>query len=372
MANSEQLAVLKQGVAVWNQWRQDNSSTDVDLKEADLSKVNLVGVDLSSGVFCGTDLSGADLSWADLSSADLSGARLEKANLGWAVLNNAQLPYAILTDADLSAACLIEANLHHAMLRGANMSWANLIRADLSSADLQQANLVEADLTDAVMNDCGVYGVSAWNVKMEGAQQSNLVMTHSDEPIVTVDNLEIAQFVYLLLNNAKIRDVIDTIGKKGVLILGRFTPERKEVLDAIRHRLRELNFVPIMFDFEGAKTRDFTETVKTLVGMSRFIIADITMPKSSPLELQATVPDYMIPFVPIIWEGEEPFSMFSNLQNKYDWVLDVLEYKNSEQLISVIEKAVIEPALRMEQQLIPRKAEATRKRHAEDYLGKID
>jgi hypothetical protein len=32
--------------------------------------------------------------------------------------------------------------------------------------------------------------------------------------------------------------------------------------------------------------------------LSRFIIADITNPRSSPLELQATMPDYMIPFVP--------------------------------------------------------------------------
>ena len=41
----------------------------------------------------------------------------------------------------------------------------------------------------------------------------------SDEPDITVDNIEVAQFVYLLLHNEKIRDVIDTIGKKGVLLL---------------------------------------------------------------------------------------------------------------------------------------------------------
>jgi hypothetical protein len=100
-----------------------------------------------------------------------------------------------------------------------------------------------------------------------------------------VDNLEVAQFIYLLLNNEKIRDVINTIGKKGVLILGRFTEERKPVLDAIRDRLRELDFVPMLFDFERPTQRDFTETIKTLAGLSRFIIADITNPRSSPLEL---------------------------------------------------------------------------------------
>jgi hypothetical protein len=35
-----------------------------------------------------------------------------------------------------------------------------------------------------------------------------------------------------------------------------------------------------------------------------FVIADVTNPKSSPLELQAVVPDYQIPFVPIIQEPE--------------------------------------------------------------------
>ena len=37
-----------------------------------------------------------------------------------------------------------------------------------------------------------------------------------------------------------------------------------------------------------------------LAGLSRFVIADITNPRSAPLELQATVPEYMITFVPII------------------------------------------------------------------------
>ena len=39
---------------------------------------------------------------------------------------------------------------------------------------------------------------------------------------------------YLLLNNEEIRHVIDTITSKVVLILGRFMPERKAILDAIR------------------------------------------------------------------------------------------------------------------------------------------
>jgi hypothetical protein len=83
-----------------------------------------------------------------------------------------------------------------------------------------------------------VYATSVWNARLDGAIQSNLVITRYDESVIQVDNLEVAQFIYLLLNNAKIRQVIDTITSKVVLILGRFTPERKLVLDAIREQLR--------------------------------------------------------------------------------------------------------------------------------------
>jgi hypothetical protein len=57
-----------------------------------------------------------------------------------------------------------------------------------------------------------------------------LVITNEDEPEITVDNIEVARFIYLMLHNQKIRDVIDTITSKAVLILGRFTDKRKAVL----------------------------------------------------------------------------------------------------------------------------------------------
>ena len=125
-----------------------------------------------------------------------------------------------------------------------------------------------------------------------------------------------------------------------------------------------------MFDFERPKQLDFTETIMVLAGLSRFIIADITNPASSPLELDAIMPDYMIPFVPIIQEGEKPFSMFQDLNNKYDkWVLKVLEYDSAENLIKVLGKAVVEPALEKSQELILKKAEEIQTRHVKDFMA---
>src|SRR5437868_354181 len=134
---------------------------------------------------------------------------------------------------DLSEATLSDANLSEADLRETNLSRANLSRATLS-----RTTLIGTNLTRATLNQCTIYGISVWNVQLDGAKQENLVITDYGEPAITVDNLKVAQFIYLQLNNAEIRDVIDTIAKKAVLILGRFTPERKAVLDAIKEALR--------------------------------------------------------------------------------------------------------------------------------------
>jgi hypothetical protein len=164
---------------------------------------------------------------------------------------------------------------------------ANLNEAKLRGANLYAAQLVDTDFTGADLTGCRIFGISAWRLKLERAKQHSLVITGDDEPIITVDNIEVAQFIYLLLHNEKIRDVIDTVTSKAVLILGRFTEERKPVLDAIREELRKRDYLPILFDFAVPATRDITETVSLLARMARFIIADLTDPSSIPKELEA-------------------------------------------------------------------------------------
>jgi hypothetical protein len=253
-----------------------------------------------------------------------------------------------------------------ALLGSANLYEADLTEADLTNAVLDGAGLVRTVVENAIFTGCVIYGISAWDLRGVPKDQSNLVISH--EHLLTVDNLEVAQFVYLMLNRKKLRNVIDTITSKSVLILGRFTPERKAVLDAMANELRKYDLLPIIFDFERASSRDFTETIKTLAGMSLFVIADITNPSSAPLELQAIVPDYQIPFVPIIQEGEKPFAMFRDLKTKYSWVLPILPYSSSEILIKIFKKAIIDEAFEMHKKLLKSKAEAMETRSAEDYL----
>jgi uncharacterized protein YjbI with pentapeptide repeats len=322
MADPEHLALLQQGVDVWNAWRVKEPSASPDLggarligadlraanlreanlREANLREANLSRSDLREAGLQAADLRKAILSQAVLSKARLQAADLREANLSGAILHDANLYKADLSDANLykavlseanpvqanlsqanlreanlimanlrwamlSGASLSQANLRHANLDGANLREANLSQADLSKAnlrganldranlseadlvraDLSRAQLVETNLVDATLTDCRIYGISAWGVKFSaGTIQQGLIITRNEEAAVTVDDLEVAQFVYLLLHNEKIRRVIDTVGNKGVLLLGRFTEGRMAVLDRLRDELRKRDYLPIV------------------------------------------------------------------------------------------------------------------------------
>jgi hypothetical protein len=348
MANADDIAQLMKGVDAWNAWRQENPDFLPDLSGADLRKANLSQANLTFANLGGADLSGANLRKANLTGANLNpsnrsvallrGADLTCANLSGAMLNTANLSQANLTFANLSGADLSEAHLG-----GADLTCANLSGANLRHADLIGATLLNTDLSGADLIDCRVWGVSAWRLKLEGAKQQNLVITSGDEPTVTVDNIEVAQFIYLMLNSQKIRDVIDTITSKAVLILSRFTAERKAVLDALREELRKRDYLPILFDFGVPAARDITETVSLLARMARFIIADLTDPSSIPKELEAIVPGLAVPVQPLLEGSARPYAMFKDYW-KYDWVLPLYRYEGLEPLLATLAGKVIAPA----------------------------
>jgi hypothetical protein len=163
-------------------------------------------------------------------------------------------------------------------------------------------------------------------------------------PIITADDLEVAQFIYLLLNNERIRQVIDTITSKAVLILGRFTEERKRILVVTRDSLRRHGYLPILFDFDKPAGRDLTETISTLAHMARFVIADITEAKSIPQELQAIVPNLpSVPVQPLLLASEQEYGMFEHFK-RYPWVLETYRYNDADEMIASLEDRIIAPA----------------------------
>ena len=292
MAEQKHVDVLREGVFSWNRWRFDNPDIRPDL--------------INMGHFKG-DLKHANMSGVDLTSTCLMGQNLYKTDFTDAILN----------DVTLSQARLIETNFKNADLTGSR-----------------------------------VYGVSAWKVNLENTIQKFLVISDSWEPIITVDNLELAQFIYLLLNNNKIRDVIDTITSKVVLILGRFTETRKQVLDAIREKLHSYDYVPVLFDFCKPNSRDFIETVSTL---ARFVIADVTESKLIIEEIPHIVRNLAVPVKPLLLKGsgDPPLTLY-NLRINHRSLLETYIYENTEDLIFSLNDKVIMPSEKAAKELVRR------------------
>lgn len=413
--NQEHLDLLRRAAAngdstIWNNWREKNATTSPDLRGLEMPGANLSGVDLSKANLFRANLQDADLQRAKLSGANLVYAQFQRAKLDKAEILNAnleeaqfagaQLPEAILRHSDLTAASFRGANLcranlgriegedvifadadligadlekadlwmadlsgaklNQSTLRDANLNQANLAGANLSGADLIRVRMTGVNLCGASLHHAKIYGLSAWDVKTDSKtkQRDLSIAAPGKADRIMVDDIEVAQFVNLLVDHKKLRKVITAVANRGVLILGRFAePSRKAFLEALANAAREKGLLPIIYDFDRPPEQDWTETVLTLASMSLFVIADITKPVSVQLELQASVPNCMVPFVPVLKKGEAEFSMFKNLQTKYNWVLPIIRYGAEESLVAAFEDAILAPALELRQKLNKRKAE---------------
>lgn len=343
----------------------------INLSQADLSKVtlynsnprhaNLSYANLNSAKIEKTDFSYANLSNINLFEANLSDVNFTSVNCQEANLAKSKLSKIIFFQSDFSGANLVKAYLPFANLSYANFSNANLSEAFLSSANFYRTNLENADLTKAllqktvlvetklegvILTNCFIYGLSAWALDGKPKDQSSLLITPKNrDGAVTVDDLQVGQFIYLLLNNERVRNVIDTITSKTVLILGRFTSERKEILDIIRKELNKYNYVPILFDFENSEHQSLLETVMTLAGMARFIIADISVATMVREELRSIVEKYPSkPIQPILLSTEKKYVTLPEMEKNFKNILPTFTYRNMQEVTNGLRIGIIQPA----------------------------
>lgn len=347
---------------LWGAQLRRANLSGADLTKANLTNAHLVDADLRGAHLVEANLWEAHLMDANLSAADLTKAKLPGVLFSHANLTKAHLGDAFLARADLREANLTGAHLEKADLGGADLAGASLEGANLGSANLTRSNLVETHLEGADLTGSRVYGISAWDVHLDGATQTGLVITHPGEPEITVDDLEVAQFIYLLSRSEKLRKVIDTLGSKGVLIIGRFTKERLKVLHAIRDELRKRHdLLPIMFEFDPQAKKTTIETLLTLAHMSRFVIADLTDAKAVVQEVTEIVKS--LPSLPIKLIIHESGGMPS-MSDSFSFAESVLEpyvYRSREALLEAISPEIIEPANAKAAQLEERLAEIRRK-----------
>jgi uncharacterized protein YjbI with pentapeptide repeats len=376
MAISEHLEIFERGNYAWNTWRDANPGIKPDLSGASLSYHKIIcpdhtGSNFRDTIFHRCEIMGHDKDYpketplfnnTDFTNADFRDASFLHVSMNNAVFDKAYLTnarfYDVImkgsnfnkthfTNARLTRVSLEETTIEGCDLTGAILREVNLSKAALLRTSLTATSLISTDIRGASIIDCHVYGVSTWDTIIDDSTvmiDLSIAKNFWSKNQIRVDNLELAQFMYLLLNNEKIRYIIDTITSKVVLILGRFTEPRKQVLDSIRNELRNSGYTPILFDFQKPSTRDLTETISTLAHMARFIIADITDAKSIPQELQAIVPNLpSVPVQPLLLASQKEYGMFEHFK-RYRWVLNTYFYKSQEELISSLKEKVIKPA----------------------------
>ena len=395
--NEEHLKILieafqRRSVRTWNQWRESHPKVVPDLRKVVLTGRQFRGINLSRARLDGAILNRTELAGAHLERASMTGVDFEFANLSGvhgekADLSGARLKNATLRGADFRGVlCTDETSFEHANLQEANFARAKMIETNLANADLTKTCFDAADLTSANFSDAILDGTSFLGARLRGAMlfgafvrrvrtddktdQHDLgldvhVVWERRTPgkiieFTDVDDIHVAQFHDILEEPGSVAKLLAASTKRIVLILGRFLPRRKRVLQRLAAALGDRGKIAVIFDFPGPNDREVSDTVRFIAGMSQFIIVDMTKASSVPLELQATIPDLMVPVLPIIESGHAIFSMFSDLQRRYFWIQPPVSYKNADQLVRHVDEAIIQRAERAAEQIKERRAASVR------------
>jgi len=410
--NEKHLQVLKESLRrrsprFWNRWREQHPRVSPDLR----------GLWLVGGFLRGFNLTGVKLDGANLERADLAGVHLERSSLKEACvryanfsnvhaeksnLNGADFRGATLAQSDfrrstcLPGTSLLGTSFIHANLREADFSGAKMHEARFSAADLTQTRFDHADMKGALLNDAILDGTSFLGTRLRGAHvygtfirqvkidkttdQSDLfvdvhVVWERDRPrrqraqraqglemieFTNVNDIQFAQFHNIVDDSGSVGKLLAATTKRVVLILGRFRPRQKRVLEALAEALRRRGKIAVIFDFPSPEDREVSDTVRFIAGMSQFIVVDMTKSSSVPLELQATIPELMVPVLPIVQTGHPIFSMFADLQRRYFWIQRPVSYDNAKQLVDYVDEAIILTAQRAADEIRERRAESVR------------
>jgi uncharacterized protein YjbI with pentapeptide repeats len=385
--DEQHLQLLKHSLArgsarAWNRWRSEHPRVVPDLRGVILpgkwlGRYNLDRARLDRAVLDRAHLGAARLEGASLRGASLDQANLEAVHAAGSDFSGVHMRNAYLHVADCRRARFLgDAYLRHVDAReadftGAKLTGANLADADLTAACFDGADLGRAQLGGAILNGTSLLGARLRGALVGGAFIRNVetddktdqrdlaldVHVVWDRPkgdaivFQDADDLRLAQFHDVVSERGAIGSLISASARRVVLILGRFLPRRKRVLNRLADALRERGKIPVVFDFPNPEEREVSDTVRFIAGMSQFIVVDLTKASSVPLELQATIPDLMVPVLPIVQTGEAVFSMFSDLQRRYAWIQPTVSYTSAEQLVRHVDAAIVYRAERAAEQI---------------------
>jgi uncharacterized protein YjbI with pentapeptide repeats len=304
MANKEQLAILKQGVAAWNKWREENPDAKIDLRRARLSGLDLSGANFRKADICGANflksiLVKADFSWANTSKttvttnfsfSDLTHAIFDNSRLGAAIFDNAIITGAswknseivdknlvytfnsykntIIDDQDIHK-LLVRGNGQGLSLKGKKLQGAHLVNADLRSLDLRETDLMQANLSGADITGAKLWGSARDNWIIDGIRCDYVYWDEAGEQRTPPDrdfrpgefeelHRQLPTFEYVFANGISLLDP---------LIMNR-------VVEAINERHKEFSLELVSYDKRGKPHATFTVCHLDYVEKAKEQIAD--------------------------------------------------------------------------------------------------
>ncbi|MGQ0801356.1 MAG: pentapeptide repeat-containing protein [Pseudomarimonas sp.] len=253
------------------------------------------------------------------------------------------------------------ANLNEVTFRGTKLARARFIgsrltRVNFLGTSLKEAVFVRNSLTNCKLDEVLVTGVAAWNNKYDEASSDQQRCIIDDHLPLRIRNIETAQLIDQVCDG-KFANAVNEMTGCAVLLLGRFDKAGRERLDVLRRGLEEQGYLPLIFEFVPPTDRTVTETVVLLAHMVKFIVADLSDPRSVGHELRSIIPTLGVPVVPVISANQDAYSMFGDYW-RYDWVLDIVRYGSTQELADILLSRIISPALGKAEQI-----DARRKKH---------
>lgn len=200
----EYIELLSRGAKAWNEWRINYPFKAPCLREVNFVNafsgsgfynlpefygVNFSDVDFNcssfrNSTFCDCTFDGAKITFSDLVDAYFQSCTFKNVNMRVCKIGSAHFIDCIFEDSDLSY-CSAENTSFHG--------------SSFKNTALENISFVKSDFSNTVLDGCRVYGISSWNLNLDNSEQRNLVITKKNEPEITVDNIELAQFLYLMI-----------------------------------------------------------------------------------------------------------------------------------------------------------------------------
>jgi hypothetical protein len=353
VATEDPAEILAQGAKAWNAWRKKNpqplvfaqpqwygSPIDPDqrVQVKGRNRVDFRGLHFSDITILKPFAEARHVEESVWENCAIDEGDFSRAHFTGATFRNTRFNKTIFTDAVFAGATFINGNLN-------------------------RVNLVGATFTVKEITETIVYGISAWDLQLsEETKQSKLVIEKTYElyselvaqgkALTMVDDIELAQFVFHLSKNKKLRDTLNILNDRSVLILGKFRDGGQQRLDTIREWLRARGYMPMIFDFVRPEGLSLTETVVTMAGLAKFVIADLSG-SSVAAELQPILSQIKKPLVVF----GQPYALLPDIEDQTSLITirgtDATLLHDLEERLPAIEKLHSERIVRLAARYAP-------------------